>query len=235
MFSSIISFERPYDKDGAPACGIYLVMPREFQIGQFLIQAVAAFKAMSNSRYQKQMHALELRFPEEIYDKERDEATQIVAMCRRNGIVPIVRDDVGLCVECGADGVMLSSHAGVAQARAALGDDAIIGVDCDNSRQIAEMALEAGVDFVQFSEFFAGDNVSGAAELSLLEWWATRTHLPAVARGTLDVEKCIAMAHAGAGFIGAGSWVWEHDEGPARAIYWLQESIEHGLSKQRVN
>ncbi len=234
-FSSVISFPRPYDKEGAPACGIYLHPPKKTSFKLFVVQLRAVLNALNNSRYQKNMHALELHFPKKIFEKERQQASQLVAMCRGAGVVAIVRGDVGLCIECGAEGVILSELEDIATARHILGASAIIGFDCGNSQEKAEVALEKGVDYVTFSGFFAAGTSKKYADVSLLEWWSSKTALPAAAFGKINVERVIALTKSGAGFIGAGAWVWEHEEGPARAIYWLQEAIEHGLSSVKIN
>jgi thiamine-phosphate pyrophosphorylase len=234
-FSGVISFERPYEKDGAPACGIYLVSPVKLRINLFAQQLRHAVAALNESRYQKNMHALEMRFPKAIYDKERAEANALVAICKRNGVVPVVRNDIGLCIECQADGVILDDPANVAEARRILGDSAIIGVDCGNDKKKAKKALEAGVDYVSFSRFFAKKDSNSYADLSLLEWWSMQTHLPAVATGSVGGTRAIEMVRAGAGFIAPGSWVWNYAKGPKQAIYWLQACVEHAAGEQRVN
>ncbi len=234
-FSSVISVPRSYNKQGAPACGIYLVAPKKISFNMLTVQLRAVFSALNGSEYQKNMHAIEFQFPNKIFEKEREKASSLVAACRGAGIVSIIRGDVGLCVECGADGVMLENPEDIVTARNILGGSAIIGLDCGNSKQQAEIALQSGVDYVSFSKFLSSDKSRKNADISLLEWWNSVTHLPAVAFSKLDVEGCIKLAKSGAGFIGAGSWVWEHDEGVKQAIYWLQESIEHGLSQIKIN
>lgn len=233
-FSGVISFPRPYQKTGAPSCGIYLVAPRKRRGKLFTEQLRRAITALNKSTYEKHMHALEIAFPKAVYEKERQEAAMLVGMCKGNGIVPIIRGDVGLCVEVNADGVILESAEEVAQARHILGERAIIGVDCGNRREDAEAALAAGADYVLFSRFFSASDAK-RAELPLLEWWSSKTELPAAALGNLDPNRCIALVRSGAGFIAAGSYVWNHKQGPTQAIYWLQECIEHGLKTVQIN
>lgn len=234
-FNSVISVPRPYNKQGAPSCGIYLIAPKKISFNMLMVQLRAAFSALNGSEYQKNMHAIEFKFPEKIFDKERERAAAVVAACRSAGIVSIIRGDVGLCVECGADGVMLDNPENIATARHLLGDTAIIGLDCGNSKSMAEAALRNGVDYVTFAKFFSSVKSKNNADISLLEWWSGTTHLPAVTFSKLDVQGCIKLTNSGAGFIGAGSWVWKHDDGVKQAIYWLQESIEHGLSQIKIN
>src|SRR5262249_27709282 len=140
----------------------------------------------------------------------------IVNLCKRNGIVPIVRRDLGLVVECNAEGVLVDTPEDVAKARQIVGESGILGVDCGDNKMKAEAALAAGIDYAVVSE-------------SLIAWWSMATHLPAAVAGNNDdPEAIIALVKNGAGFISAGDWVWHHAEGPARAIYWLQEMIDHG-------
>lgn len=234
-FSGVISIPRPYDKEGAPSCGIYLVAPKKTSFNMMVAQLRVVFSALNGSRYQKNMHAIEFKFPKKIFEKERTQATTLVNMCRAAGVVAIIRDDVSLCVEADADGVILSETDNVEVARKVLGNRAIVGLDCGNSREKAELALSSGFDYVVFSKFFAPSDAKKHADISLLEWWSSATHLPAVAFSKLDVNRCIDLAKAGAGFIGSDDWVWKHENGPKQAIYLLQEAIEHGLGKIQMN
>ena len=223
VFSGVISFERPYDKEGAPSCGIYLVTRDVSQPKLLGEQLRHTFTALNNSPYQRNMHALEMQFPEEIYDQERETASALVALCKRNGVVPLIRHDLGLLVECNAEGLLVNSADGMQKAREVAGEAGILGIDCGSDKAAAEAALAAGVDY-------------GVIEPSLLDWWSTATHLPAAVTGNFDdPASIIELVKNGAGFLRAGDWVWHHPEGPARAIYWLQEMIEHGLSQRVVN
>jgi thiamine-phosphate pyrophosphorylase len=227
VFSSVISVERPYQKKGAPACGVYLQAPRKWPIKQAQIQLGRVFAALNASQYERNMHAIEFAFPKAIYEKERMEATAFVALCKNKGVVPIIRNDLGLAVECAAEGLMLDDVADVAQARAVLGERAIIGVDCGNSQASAEAALEASVDYVSFGKFFSSPKAAGKAPIELLEWWSTKTELPAVAYSNNATASMIQLVQSGAGFLGAKTWVWNHDKGPAQAIYMMQECVDY--------
>jgi hypothetical protein len=222
-FSGVISFERPYKKEGAPPCGIYLVAPDIDQPKLFAEQLRHVFSALNSSQYQRNMHVLEMHFPEAVYEKERETATAIVALCKRNGIVPVIRKNLGLFVESDAEGVLVDIFGEIAQARQIVGSEGILGIDCGSDKQKAESALKVGIDYAVIHE-------------SLLPWWSTFTHLPAAVSGNYDDPNAvIRLVKNGAGFLRAGDWVWDHAEGPQRAIYWLQEMIDHGLSQQTVN
>jgi len=57
--------------------------------------------------------------------------------------------------------------------RELLGGDAIIGVTCHNSRELAFKAAQAGADYVAFGAFFETPTKTPKfrAELEILEWW----------------------------------------------------------------
>ncbi len=223
VFSGVISFERPYEKDGAPSCGIYLVVEDVSQPKMLIEQLRPTFTALNSSKYRRNMHALEMHFPAEIYDKEREAAISFVALCKRNGVVPLIRNNLGLLVECGAEGVIVPDLDDMAQAREVIGESGILGVQCGADQQKAQAAVEAGADYT-------------VIDASLLPWWSTTTHLPAAISGDFDdAAAIIELVKNGAGFLRAGDWVWHHKDGPARAIYWLQEMIEHGLAQRVMN
>ncbi len=67
----------------------------------------------------------------------------------------IVNDRPDLAAELGADGVHIGQDdASYAEARAAVGPNAIVGVTAHDSRHLAIEAAEAGADYVAFGAFF---------------------------------------------------------------------------------
>jgi len=77
------------------------------------------------------------------------------ALCRAHETPFIINDDWRLAAEVGADGVHLGQSDGdVAEARAALGPAAILGVSCQDRIDRARQALAAGADHVSFGRFF---------------------------------------------------------------------------------
>jgi thiamine-phosphate pyrophosphorylase len=79
----------------------------------------------------------------------REEATALLALCRRHGVPLVINDDFELAVATGADGVHLGrDDPPPAQAREALGETAIIGVSCYADPERARAAAAAGADYV---------------------------------------------------------------------------------------
>ncbi len=70
-----------------------------------------------------------------------------------------------LPVELGADGVHIGQQdMPYAQARKLVGDGAIVGVTCHDSRHLAMEAGEAGADYVAFGAFYPTETKDPAAQ-----------------------------------------------------------------------
>jgi thiamine-phosphate pyrophosphorylase len=104
--------------------------------------------------------------------------------------------------------------------RDVLGADAILGVTCHNSRELAFNAANSGADYVAFGAFFETQTkvVIARAELELLSWWSETIEVPCVAIGGITVDNCAALIDAGADFLAVCSGVWSYKDGPAAAV-----------------
>jgi len=77
------------------------------------------------------------------------QAFALRALCRDHNVALIINDDWRLAAAVGADGVHLGEHDGaLADARAALGPDALIGISCYDSLARAHDAARLGADYV---------------------------------------------------------------------------------------
>lgn len=140
----------------------------------------------------------------------------------------LVNDRPDLARRAGADGAHIGqSDARYAEARAALGPDATIGVTCHASSDLAMRAGEAGADYVAFGAFFPTRTKEAPtrADISLIENWSAVTTVPCVAIGGIDAENCGAIVRAGADFIAVSAAVWETDSGPQAAVRRLNAAI----------
>ena len=112
----------------------------------------------------------------------------------------------------------------VRQVRKDLGDEAIVGSFCANSRHDGMTAGELGADYVSFGP--VGETVLGdgrQAELALFEWWSMMIEVPVVAEGALDAELIRTLApHTD--FFGIGNEVWTTDN-PAAALGDLRRAM----------
>jgi len=139
------------------------------------------------------------------------EATTLSKLCARFDVPLIVNDDIGLARTSGAAGVHLGEHdLSIAQARAALGDDAIVGVSCYDSLQRARDAAAAGANYLAFGAFFPSPTKRQAhrATPDLLRA-ARALGKPLVAIGGVTPDNGRSLVAAGADFLAAISAVFD--------------------------
>jgi len=128
-------------------------------------------------------------------------AADLQSLCAAHQVPLIINDDVELCLACGAAGVHLGRQdASLQAARQRLGPDAIIGITCHDSLELALAAQKEGASYVAFGRFFPSLTKPGAsaAPLSLLTAARAQLSLPIVAIGGINAENGAAVLEAGA-------------------------------------
>ena len=140
---------------------------------------------------------------------------------QRHGVAVLLNDRPDLAFETGCDGVHIGQgDASTAEARKAVGADAIVGVTCHDSRHLAMEAGDQGADYVAFGAFFPTETKEAQfhADLDLLHWWSELFTIPCVAIGGITVDNCRPLVEAGADFLAVSGGVWNHPQGPAEAV-----------------
>lgn len=130
----------------------------------------------------------------------RAQAAALARVHAIRGALYIVNDDAALAAEMDADGVHIGSDDGdIADARACIGPDRIVGVSCYDDFARAKAAVAAGADYVAFGSFFASAVKPAArrADIALLER-ARALRVPVVAIGGIDATNANALRVAGA-------------------------------------
>jgi thiamine-phosphate pyrophosphorylase len=88
-------------------------------------------------------------------DLRREQASALLALCRRHGRPLIINDHILLCSELDADGVHVGGlDAPVASVRATLGPDKIVGASCYGDLDLARTAQSGGASYVAFGGFY---------------------------------------------------------------------------------
>lgn len=129
------------------------------------------------------------------------EATALASICRNAGVPFIINDDPKLARAAGANGVHLGrDDPDLAEVRAALGADAIIGVSCYAELERARQAVRAGADYVAFGRFFPSATKPEATPvgLDLLGRARAEIDLPLVAIGGVTPQNGASLIAAGA-------------------------------------
>jgi thiamine-phosphate pyrophosphorylase len=153
----------------------------------------------------------------------------IVARAQDRGVAVLVNDRPDLAVELGADGVHIGQQdMPLARTRKLVGDGAIVGVTCHDSRHLALEAGEAGADYVAFGAFYPTDTKDPAtrAEPELLTWWQQMIELPCVAIGGITTDNARPLVEAGADFLAVSAGVWRHGKGPGEAVRAFNELFD---------
>lgn len=216
--------------DDMYGCRLYLISPPKLEVHAFAAQLQQALDGGDVGAFQLRL-------------KDCDDATilraaeTLLPMCRKAGVAFIINDRVDLAQMLEADGVHVGQEdASVADARRALGPDAVIGVTCHASGHLAMEAGDAGADYVAFGAFFPTTSKPmekqekyGRPDLEILRWWATYTVVPCVAIGGITPANCVPLVEAGADFVAAITAVWNHEAGPKAAVKQFNRAIAQGL------
>jgi len=195
-------------------CRLYLITPPKLEPRAFADDLRRALDGGD-------VACLQLRL-KDVSDDDVRRATEILMpIAQKADVAFILNDRPDLAAELRCDGVHVGQEdASYAEARAAVGRNAIVGVTCHNSRHFAMEAGEAGADYVAFGAFFPTQTKEPKtqADIELIRWWAEVMTVPCVAIGGITVENARALVEAGADFIAVSAGVWNFSQGPATAV-----------------
>jgi thiamine-phosphate pyrophosphorylase len=183
--------------------GLYLVTPNWDDTAALVDrteQALLAGAAMV--QYRHKSASAELR---------REQAAQLMALCRRHGRPFIVNDHLDLCLELGADGVHVGgTDASVAAARAALGAGKIVGASCYGDRQLAREASASGASYVAFGGFYPSKvkQYPVTTPPDIVSWAKAEIALPCVVIGGMTPQNAGPLVARGADMVAAISSVY---------------------------
>lgn len=201
-------FAVQFQRDGRrPPCQLYLISPLEVG-GDFPDRLERALAAGPVAAFQFRVKGIDQH-------KAAALAEPLQRICAAHDVAFIVNDSISLAKRLGADGVHLGQGDGdVAEARAALGPSAQIGVTCHDSRHLAMEAGEAGADYVAFGAFYDTTTkpVSHRPEPVILSWWSALFEVPCVAIGGITPANARPLVEAGADFLAVSGAVWQGDE-----------------------
>ncbi len=145
----------------------------------------------------------------------------------------LLNDDPVLASKLGTDGVHVGQDDMLfKQAREIMGNDAIVGVTCHNSRHLAMEAAEQGADYVAFGAFFdtTTKQAKTKATPDLLHWWSNLVEIPAVAIGGINQDNCSTVLEAGASFIAVSEAIWKHSVSPKQSVADFNQLIDKGIA-----
>jgi thiamine-phosphate pyrophosphorylase len=173
--------------------GVYAITPETTDTDLLLAQVEAALASG--------VAAVQYRDKSADVARRHEQASELVALCRRFNVPLIVNDDLRLADLADADGVHLGRDDGsLREARIILGRDKLIGASCYQSLELALAAQAAGADYVAFGSFFPSPTkpVAGRAEAVLLREATQVIRIPIVAIGGITLANAPVLLDAGA-------------------------------------
>ena len=206
-------------------CRLYLITPSNI-VGEKLLPFADSMQLAIEAG---DVACVQLRLKNVQDDTIRKVATLLQPMVQEHKISFILNDRADLAAEFGCDGVHIGqSDTPYENARELVGPDSIVGVTCHSSAHLAMKAGEAGADYVAFGAFFESSTKPRKyiAQPNILSKWQKTMTLPCVAIGGIDTENCQTIVEAGADFIAVAAGVWEHPEGPDKAVIRYNEIFE---------
>ena len=206
-----------------PAPRLYLITPPQVELEAFAPKLEETLQAGDIASLQ-----IRLKQPDgtPVDDDTIRRAVEVLCpLAQQQNVAVLLNDRPDLACDLGCDGVHIGQNdMGYAQARALLGDRAIVGVTCHASRHLAMLAGDAGADYVAFGAFFGTTTKDITKDSTarptpdILTWWQEVMEPPCVAIGGVTAENGQILAAAGADFLAVSSGVWQHCEGPVAAV-----------------
>ena len=184
---------------------IYLISPPELDLSRFPQELARVLDAHDIACFR-----LALAGQDE--DRIARAADACRAICHERDVAIVLAEHIRMIERLGLDGVHLTGARGIRDARAELGEDAIIGAFCGASRHDGMNAGEAGADYVALGpvgETTLGDGTR--AERELFAWWSEMIEIPVVAEGALTPEL-VRSLYPVTDFFGIGAEIWSRED-----------------------
>ena len=187
--------------------GLYAVTPDEADTEVLLAKVEGALKGGAS--------ILQYRNKSASFGLQVEQAREILPLCKQYQVPLIINDSVELCLMLGADGVHIGTDDGnIAEVRAQLGADKILGASCYNRFDLALNAQQAGASYVAFGACFASSTKPHApvATLDLFSQAKAQLSIPAVAIGGISLINASSVINAGADSIAVINAIFSADD-----------------------
>jgi thiamine-phosphate pyrophosphorylase len=192
--------------------GLYIVTPDWDDTAKLL--------AVSEQALQGGAAVLQYRHKTADAALRQQQAEQLLALCRRYQRPFIINDYVELCLALDADGIHVGgTDASVAEIRATVGPDKIVGASCYGSMELAHKAYRSGASYVAFGGFYP--SLMKKYELNtpstILTTAKAEIPLPSVVIGGMTQQNAVPLVTAGADMVAAISSVYLAEDPVAAA------------------
>ncbi|CAN7567711.1 thiamine phosphate synthase [Massilia sp. LjRoot122] len=187
--------------------GLYLVTPDWDDTERLLrVTDLALMAGASMVQYRHKSASPALR---------AEQGAALLALCRSHNRPLVINDHIDLCRDLDADGVHVGGlDVPVAQARAVLGPDKIVGASCYGELKLAETAQQAGASYVAFGGFYPSPvkQYTFVTPPELIEVWRDRVSLPMVVIGGMTPSNAAPLVRRGAAMVAAITSVYAAED-----------------------
>lgn len=192
--------------------GLYIVTPDWDDTDKMVSATEAAIKGgVSLVQYRHKTATPALR---------KEQASQLLALCRRYNRPFIINDFIELCMELDADGIHVGgTDAPVAEVRKLIGREKILGASCYGSLDLAKTAHEAGASYVAFGGFYPSrvKKYEVTTPVDIITRAKEQLPVPVVVIGGMTQENSVPLIKAGTDMVAAISSVYMQDDPQASA------------------
>ncbi|GAC1329257.1 MAG: thiamine phosphate synthase [Collimonas sp.] len=150
----------------------------------------------------------------------QQQAEALLSLCRRYQRPFIINDYVDLCLALDADGIHVGgTDASVAEVRAMVGADKIVGASCYGDLELAHAAYRAGASYVAFGGFYPSrvKKYPVTTPPDIVTRAKAEIAVPNVVIGGMTQENAAPLIAAGADMVAAISSVYLADDPAAAA------------------
>ena len=153
----------------------------------------------------------------------KTQALALLALCRSFNKPFIVNDHLQLCLDIDADGLHVGgTDMSVADARASLGRNKILGASCYGDLELAHTASRGGASYIAFGGFYPSriKKYAVTTPASIVADAVSEFDVPNVVIGGMTLENCQPLLAQGAHMVAAISSVFmaEQPQLAARAF-----------------
>jgi len=192
--------------------GLYIVTPDWDDTGKLVEATEQAIRGGARLvQYRHKTAAADLR---------KEQASALLQVCRRHDTPFIINDHVDLCLELDAEGIHVGgTDASVADVRARVGKDKIVGASCYGTLQLARDAHAAGATYVAFGGFYPSrvKQYDFRTAPEIVAESKQEISLPVVVIGGMTQENCLPLIAQGTDMVAAISSVYMNDDPEAAA------------------
>lgn len=144
-----------------------------------------------------------------------EQASALLASCRRLNVPLIINDHIDLCEQLDADGIHVGgTDASVADVRAHLGKDKIVGASCYGDLQLAKHSAAVGASYVAFGGFYPSrvKKYEVTTPPDIISHALAEINVPVCVIGGMTVENSRPLVQLGAHMVAAISSVYSVDD-----------------------